>query len=66
MNTTLHLRDHFTLKQWQEMLGMQRVAECEARRTKRPFTECTQVYGPRALTPVYEQMGDLTRPRNAS
>ena len=66
MNTTLHLRDHFTLKQWQEMLGMQRVAECEARRTKRQFTECTQVYGTRALIPVYEQMGDLTRPRNAS
>jgi hypothetical protein len=64
METKFRLRDHFTLKQWQEMLGMQRVAECEARRTKQPFTECTQVYGSRALVPLYEQMGDLTRPRN--
>jgi hypothetical protein len=59
---TFHLRNHFTLNQWREMLGMQRVAECEARRLKVPFTECTQVQGTRALAPLFAQMGDLTRP----
>ena len=49
----LRLRDHFTLHQWREMLGMQRAAECEARRLKVPYTECTEIHGTRALMPVF-------------